>query len=235
MNKNVGKHCYPTFGGHKLPDELEHPITVNVFLKGSDVIVDRFHQCGVSPNDITTISMILGLLAIYYVLQGRPILAAVIYLISYLFDCLDGIKARKFNQETEFGQFWDHLHDWTIFFGLLIAISIKYPMNKWWWLLLFATIVGTSFHLGLTEEFNTKCRGIDQPNNMLRICTYLSRWVEPDCFAFAANPEDEELAHKYCTKVINRMKATRWVADVNMVLFLAVYLIYSGLTKSPSE
>jgi phosphatidylglycerophosphate synthase len=234
-NRFVGKHVYPTIGGRKIDDTLESPITTNTYLKGCDLVVDNFHAVGLSPNDITTLSMLLGLLAVYFLFIRRPILSGVFFLISYFFDCLDGVKARRFDQETEFGENWDHFHDLSIFILLAIGIWLFYPMNKWWIAALTVTIFGTCLHMGLVEEFNTNCRGIDQPNNMLRICTYISKYVEPDRYAFASNPESEELAQQYCSKMMQKMSYTRWMTDVNVVLLLGVYLISRGFVSDEEE
>ena len=41
---------YPTFEGHKIPDRIESPITVNTFLVGCDYMVDNLHKCAYLQN-----------------------------------------------------------------------------------------------------------------------------------------------------------------------------------------
>lgn len=222
------KDHYPCVIGEKSPREVESPITTFTFLNGCQAVVEKFHECGLSPNDITVLSTIFKLLSIYLVLKRHPILAAVAYLTAYFFDCLDGVSARRYNACTALGDVIDHVSDLFGFIGIMIAIMITYPMNRWWFLLLFFALFGTTMHMGLNEEFIAHCRGVDEPNNVLRVCTYISQWIEPNR-VFERNREDEKLLKQYCDKLVERMKITRWNTDVNLVLIVVVYLIVQGL------
>jgi len=81
-----------------------------------------------TPNGITTISLIFGLLAIYALYKGWIWVFIVSYVISYFFDCTDGHYARKYNQVTDFGDLYDHAKDIIVFIGICVVL---YRRNKY--------------------------------------------------------------------------------------------------------
>jgi len=63
------------------------------------------------PNAITTLGLILGIMACYFLTQ-RDLRTAIIFLfLASLMDGIDGFVADKLNQQTEFGQYVDTLVD----------------------------------------------------------------------------------------------------------------------------
>jgi len=48
--------------------------------------------------------------------ENQFALSAFSYLISYMFDCWDGYYARKYNMESKFGDYYDHVSD--MFIGI---------------------------------------------------------------------------------------------------------------------
>jgi len=101
----------------KIPPELENPID-NVLIDACRPVSALLHKMGWTPNDITFTSLLFGLSAIYYLLTGRFLAAAFFYLISYWMDCLYGFTARRYHQETEFGDKFDHWRD------VLVNVSV---------------------------------------------------------------------------------------------------------------
>lgn len=69
-------------------------------------------------------SRAIGLAALFY---DKYKIAAFGFLIGYLFDCLDGYYARKYDQCTNFGCYFDHIND-IIMTLLLFVISIHKRM-----------------------------------------------------------------------------------------------------------
>jgi CDP-diacylglycerol--serine O-phosphatidyltransferase len=63
------------------------------------------------PNAITTLGMVFGIFACYFLTQ-RDLRTALIFLfLAGLMDFVDGFVAAKLNQQTEFGQYVDTLVD----------------------------------------------------------------------------------------------------------------------------
>ncbi|KAJ8042944.1 CDP-diacylglycerol--inositol 3-phosphatidyltransferase [Holothuria leucospilota] len=60
------------------------------------------------------------------------ITAAWCYLLSFYLDTLDGLAARYFNQETNFGDMLDQLTDRCATMCLLVTLSVFYPDYMFW-------------------------------------------------------------------------------------------------------
>ena len=86
-----------------------------------------FHYLHFVPNDITTLSLIFGILSVLLLYRGQTIASVVFYFISYIFDCCDGYYARKYKMCTKLGDIYDHFKDWTV---NIMYIYVLYTCNK---------------------------------------------------------------------------------------------------------
>lgn len=84
-------------------------------------------QINISPNTITILANIINILGIAAFYPGHifgMLLGLLLLQIGYIFDCLDGIIARKNNKTSVFGGFFDLVLDrvdnYVIYFGLFI-------------------------------------------------------------------------------------------------------------------
>ena len=68
-------------------------------------------HCPLSPNAITTIALVLNLVAASFLYRRHFLLAIVFIGIGGLCDAFDGIVARVQNKATRFGDFLDHVFD----------------------------------------------------------------------------------------------------------------------------
>jgi CDP-diacylglycerol--serine O-phosphatidyltransferase len=75
------------------------------------------------PNLFTLMNLTLGVLAIIFVYNGWPELAAIMVIVAMLTDGLDGRVARALNCQSEFGKELDSLSD-VISFGVAPAFII---------------------------------------------------------------------------------------------------------------
>ena len=110
----------------KIDPKYENPFD-NLFYIGVENIEGYFKSLNFTPNMITTIGNIFGLVGIYMFFQKKFILAGIFYLIRYFFDCVDGYYARKYNMVTKFGDLYDHISDVFIFVLNLVILRIYYP------------------------------------------------------------------------------------------------------------
>jgi archaetidylinositol phosphate synthase len=82
---------------------------VRELLKGP---VNLLHKIGFTPNIMTFLGLISATLSgILYAIHQSPVLAASFYIISGLFDILDGALAHRFNMATPFGEILDSVTD----------------------------------------------------------------------------------------------------------------------------
>jgi phosphatidylglycerophosphate synthase len=95
---------------NKIPEEYENPVDV-VLLKLVDKQLDFYKSLCLTPNMLTTFSLVSGLYSAFFIYKGQFIIASVLYMVSYYFDCADGKFARKFNMTSKFGDYYDHISD----------------------------------------------------------------------------------------------------------------------------
>ena len=112
---------------NKLLEHHECPIDTFIFN-----IVDKhlhiFHNLGMTPNILTTLSIVFGFIAAYQILRGRLWLAAIFWIIAYYFDCADGKFARKYNMVSKFGDLYDHLGD--LVKVIVVFLALFYTNKK---------------------------------------------------------------------------------------------------------
>lgn len=107
----------------KIPSNLDNDIDVEL-IQISDKLSPSFKAVGMTPNGITTLSLITGLISVYMIYKNKPIYGVLMYTLSYFFDCMDGYYARKYNMTSKFGDMYDHIKDMTV--GLLMAGVLLY-------------------------------------------------------------------------------------------------------------
>jgi phosphatidylglycerophosphate synthase len=111
---------------HKLPTDKEGPIDI-LFLTLTEWITPFLHATGHTPNIITTYSLVTGLASAYCLWKGYVGSFSVLFLVSYLLDCVDGYMARRYDQVTTFGDYYDHVSDIAKFLVIMYVFVYKYP------------------------------------------------------------------------------------------------------------
>lgn len=90
---------------------LEDPLS-QFYYDLSSYVSPLLYKLGITPNFITTIRLIMSIIIFPYLFENEMYKSAsVVYLLSYILDCLDGHYARRYNMETEFGDYYDHMTD----------------------------------------------------------------------------------------------------------------------------
>ena len=110
----------------KLDSKYENPI-VNFIYIIVEYISPFHHKIGLTPNILTTISLIIGIVSSYFIYKKQFYLGSFLYLIAYIYDCLDGYNARKYDMVTKFGDYYDHLSD---LFKSILYFYVLYKLNK---------------------------------------------------------------------------------------------------------
>lgn len=85
---------------------------------------------GVSPNTISLASFVVGILSAGLAFQGWFGFALILWIISRLLDGLDGLIARVFQKQTDFGGYLDILCDFAVYATLPIAIVVNQPSDE---------------------------------------------------------------------------------------------------------
>jgi VanZ family protein len=138
----------------KIPIEIENPLD-NIIYKN---FIENTHQYlkyfNLTPNVITIISLVFGLLSAYQLYNKNYQLASVLFIISYILDCMDGYYARTYNMTTSFGDKLDHFSD-TLKLLVLLFVMYKLDFYKAYkaTLILFIFFVLMSIHLGCQQHY----------------------------------------------------------------------------------
>lgn len=124
-----------------------------------------------TPNVLTTLGMICSGLCVYYYYKSKYWSLLFLFLRIY-FDYADGLMARKYDQGTEFGDYYDHIVDvsFTIAFCIVTYILFKKHRVVVLSVIAFFSII-TMMQLGCIEK---ECV-VDCNNNSLK-------WLKHLCF-----------------------------------------------------
>lgn len=104
----------------------------------------------ITPNILTTFGLISSLFACYYLYKKKLNVSIIFVILKMYFDWVDGIYARKYNQVTVFGDWYDHCSD--VLFGiLLIYIFISNGKVKQSVIIILFGILA-SLHIGCSHK-----------------------------------------------------------------------------------
>ena len=145
---------------NKIADHYECPLD-KYLLKFIDMHLDLYYKLGFTPNMITTLNIIVGLLTSYEIFQNNYLVAAILWIVAYYFDCVDGKLARKYNMTSQFGDLYDHFAD--VFKYIVVFYALFYSSNKrttdkqWLYIAIIAFMTAlTVIHLGYQEYIYDK-------------------------------------------------------------------------------
>ena len=113
----------------KLPIDQIDPVD-KIFYNWCQDLAPICYQLKLTPNIITTISLLFKIIAVYYLYHSNILYFTFFYFIQYLFDCLDGTVARKYKQYSEYGDLYDHSCDFVYALCLLYLIYVKYKFQN---------------------------------------------------------------------------------------------------------
>ena len=114
------------------------PVDSWVFMPAERRVGPLLHACGMTPNMVTTLSLLAGLVALMCIWLNRPLEASALLVVFYILDCADGIMARTYSQCSDFGEVYDFLKDFVFF----IAFSSVNTMKMGTWLVPAAACLG---------------------------------------------------------------------------------------------
>ena len=141
--------------GRKIPRTMDNFFD-NILIDIAEKLNPYFKKLNFTPNMITTLSLIFGIVMNASYNKGNYTFAAIAMLISYFFDCMDGNYARKYNMQSKIGDYYDHIKDWLIvlvFAYLYIKKPISTKFKIFGFLTLILILLGTYIHVGCTEKY----------------------------------------------------------------------------------
>ena len=138
----------------KIHSNMENPIDIYL-LRICEKVAPTFKKFKFTPNEITVIGTIFGVIGCYFIWKNKPIIAILLLWISYFFDCLDGYYARRYNMCTKLGDYFDHIRD--ILLHILITSLLYMKLKTVQQRCVFISIVVVfiflmTMHLGCQEK-----------------------------------------------------------------------------------
>lgn len=154
-----------TMSNTKIEDKYENPIDV-VAYKLCDVVDPVFEAIKATPNQITTLSLILGLLCVYYMhpKHKNKNLAFACYWLSFFFDCLDGYHARKHKMFSKFGDKYDHYSDFVkhLLIYAMLYVNLQKKIFIYFNLIVGFVFIGMLVQTGCQEKLYAQTLGEEE-------------------------------------------------------------------------
>jgi phosphatidylglycerophosphate synthase len=199
---------------HKLPEHLENPID-NQIRKLTDICIPHFHKHGITPNMLTTVSLVSGLFGAYMILHHHFIIAGLLYIFAYIFDCFDGATARRYHMHTAFGDYYDHISDVVKEILTLVALCmVHYQL----FVLLLPIIILTLY--GCAHVFNSQEKYLGSSGNL---------FVSPSLYIVKYVVQNGNTTKHDSEKMLRRW---RWVGCGTKYSLLACIIFAYGYVDS---
>jgi phosphatidylglycerophosphate synthase len=146
--------------------------------------IPLWHKLNITPNILTTFGLISSLLCVYFIYKRNAILAILFLWLRMYFDYADGMTARRYNQVSKFGDWYDHLVD-TIGFSLPLIIVLFFTKNKWWYIIpiLFFMILSVIYVGCIEKKYDEKNKDLEESDTLKfakKLCFSpdLFKWVD---------------------------------------------------------
>ena len=82
-------------------------------------------------NLVTLLRLLLAPVVIWLLLEGQPFLAFGLFLFAGATDAIDGMIAKRFDQQTELGAWLDPLADKALLVSVFITLGILHELPLW--------------------------------------------------------------------------------------------------------
>jgi phosphatidylglycerophosphate synthase len=121
-----------------------------------------------TPNQITSIALILRFMTMLLFFNDYFIIGAISYYIAYVLDCVDGPVARLTDQTSEFGRYFDHISD--LVGDILILCALAYSQG-----LFLSPIILSMIFMHVAESYISFITGFAIKNNEKKSNFFLFR------------------------------------------------------------
>lgn len=124
-----------------------------------------------TPNILTTLSLLTSILCIYFIYKRKPILALIFLFSRMYFDFADGLFARKYNQTSNIGDWYDHIVD-VFSFSIPLIIVLCMSKHKFVYVpIILILFISQIIHIGCIEKEYTEKSG--NKGDSLDVCAKL--------------------------------------------------------------
>ena len=146
----------------KLPYYFDDPVD-NIILFTTDPLIPILNKLCLTPNMVTTISLICSIGSSYYIIKNNWKIASTLHVLSYVLDCMDGPLARRFNMLSKFGDWYDHISDYIGIIMLFISLYyVKASNLKGFGIGSSLFWIGTCYHYSAQQLYsNSTSQSLD--------------------------------------------------------------------------
>lgn len=119
------------------------------------LVVKGISWMPVTPNQVTTVSLLAGLLASYFFFQGTSsalVWGALWYALANVLDCADGQLARLQQSGTLFGRVWDGVADYISTAAVFLGIGLA--TNSW--ILVLVAVLSSVIHAMVFDYYQSE-------------------------------------------------------------------------------
>lgn len=120
--KDLQDFLYKDIKSRKLSSDIECPVDDILYNHIIDPSYKLTNSLGLTPNDITTFSVLFGSVAVYFLYKKEFLLFSISFILYYICDVLDGYTARKNKQCSKLGDYYDHVTDFITFIPIILII-----------------------------------------------------------------------------------------------------------------
>ena len=134
-------------------DKSDELINTYLLRPIAGIIVWALYYTPITPNQVTVISIVSGIVAAFFYLKGTAgafIVAGLFIMLKDILDSADGQLARAKQLQSRIGRFLDSIGDFIVDAAVFGSIGwTLYKLNNEWWMLLLALLglVGISLRV----------------------------------------------------------------------------------------
>jgi hypothetical protein len=146
----------------KLP-EVEEIFDLYFYRPLAFAFVKAIYRTNITPNQLTVVSMLIGIMGGVCFGLGHAAAAtvgALLYGLSIVLDCSDGQLARLKKNGTRLGRILDGLIDYVVslavYLGIGIGLAPESGDHRIWWLLLLAAGLSNLFHSAVLDYYRNR-------------------------------------------------------------------------------
>lgn len=163
---------------YKYKKNYENPFD-KIFYLMVNPILPFFKILGFTANKITTLSLIFGLVSIFFLINENLIFIY-FFILSYILDCADGAFARKYKETSKFGEAFDHLKDVIVNALVFFILFFQYDLK-----LIFKIIIILQYYLTFIFYYLNELKILKMKNIKLNIYTDInSRYIEKNIISY---------------------------------------------------
>ena len=140
-------------------------------------LIALYRRCGITPNQLTLGSFVVGAAAAFLVAQGHAWSAIAVWWLGRLLDGTDGILARATGQSSDFGGYLDITLDMAAYSLMVLGFYYWQPQLGPLWLItliLYVLAITSALSLGALQ----RARGMDDDNRSLKLAAGLAEGGE---------------------------------------------------------